>query len=391
MTDPACTYLVVGAGLWGSVIAERIASVRGESVLVIDRREYAGGNCRSVLDPETGIECHVHGSHIFHTRNERVWRYLNTFTGFNHYRHHVLTEYQGRIYPLPIGLATINAFYGKTLKPSEARAFIAEEAAKDAVAAPANLEEKAVSLVGRPLYEAFIKGYTQKQWQRDPKEVPASIITRLPVRANYNTEYFDDPWQGLPSAGYHGLFAKMLAHPRITVRLGVAYKDIRPFLTPDRTIFYSGAIDEFFDYSLGVLGWQSLRFEWEHPPCGDFQGAAVINQADAAVPYTRTHEFRHYHPERNHPPNATVITREYPHRFAKGGEAYYPVNTAADRKLLTDYNALAKATAPNVIFGGRLGGYTYLDMDAVVEEALCLCDRLPAGPAGRESLGAKEF
>lgn len=384
MTDLAAyTRIVVGAGFWGSVMAERIASVFGERVLVIDRRNHTGGNSHSSVDEETGIECHAYGTHIFHTRKERVWTYLSRFTRFNYYRHKVLTEHGGRIYPMPIGLATINAFYGTSLRPGDAAAFIAEEAAKENITEPSNLEEKAISLVGRPLYEAFIKGYTWKQWQRDPRELPAAIITRLPVRTNYNPEYFDDPWQGQPEAGFHGLFQSMLSHPGITVRLGLSYNDIRARLSPGATVFYTGAIDEFFDYSLGMLNWRSLRFEKETPPMKDFQGAAVINQADLAAPFTRTHEFRHLHPERAYTDAATVIVREYPVDFVRGGDPYYPVGTAADKELLARYRELAAESAPNVIFGGRLGGYRYMDMDVTVDDALTSFDALCAARNAR--------
>ncbi|MDL2210121.1 NAD(P)-binding protein [Desulfovibrio sp. OttesenSCG-928-O18] len=377
------TYVVIGAGFWGSVIAERIASVFGERVLVVDKRGHTGGNSHSSVDAETGIECHTYGTHIFHTRKERVWDYLGRFTRFNYYRHKVLTEHNGRIFPMPIGLATINAFYGTSLRPGDAAAFIANEAAKENIAEPANLEEKAISLIGRPLYEAFIKGYTWKQWQRDPRELPAAIITRLPVRTNYNPEYFDDAWQGQPEIGFHGLFDALLARPEITVRLKTSYNDIRTHLSPDATVFYTGAIDEFFDYSLGMLNWRSLRFEKETPAVRDFQGAAVINQADLAVPFTRTHEFRHLHPERAHADAATVIVREYPMDFTRGGDAYYPVDTPADKALLTRYRELAAATAPNVVFGGRLGAYRYMDMDVTVDDALTAFDALHAGRAAR--------
>lgn len=372
----AYRHVVVGAGFWGSVMAERIASVLGERVLVIDRRNHTGGNSHSFRDEETGIECHAHGTHIFHTRRARVWEYLGAFTRFNHYRHKVLTTYKGRVYPMPIGLATINAFYGTSLSPAEAEAFIRREAEREGIRNPANLEEKAVSLVGRPLYEAFIKGYTQKQWQRDPRELPASIITRLPVRTNYNPEYFDDPWQGQPMDGFHGLFDALLAHPGITVRLGVAYDDIRAHIGPETTVLYTGAIDAFFGYSLGVLHWRSLRFEWETRPVPDYQGAAVINQADPEVPFTRTHEFCHLHPERPRTGAATVIVREYPKDFVAGGEPYYPVNTARDEALVARYRKLAAATAPNVIFGGRLGSYRYMDMDTTTDDALTAFDAL---------------
>ncbi|MDL2316841.1 UDP-galactopyranose mutase [Desulfovibrio sp. OttesenSCG-928-A18] len=367
-----CRCLIVGAGIWGSVLAERLASVAGIEVLVIDRRGHSGGNCHSAADPETGIECHRYGTHIFHTKRREVWDYVNAFTGFNTYRHKVLTEYKGKVYPMPIGLETINSYYGLKLKPFEAEAFIRSEAEKEGIVEARNLEEKAVSLIGRPLYEAFIKGYTQKQWNKHPTELPAAIITRLPVRTNYNFDYFDDPWQGMPLAGYHGLFDAMLKNDKISLRLGLDYKDIRQALPADCRVFYSGAIDEFFDYSLGALEWRSLRFEEEVKQVADFQGCAVMNQAEAELPYTRTHEYRHLHPERAYSDKATVIVREYPQDYSGNAERYYPVNTPGNQALLAQYQELAAAKAPGVTFGGRLGSYRYLDMDMAIHEALTL-------------------
>jgi UDP-galactopyranose mutase len=365
-----CKYLIVGAGLWGSVLAERIASVRGEHVVVIDRREHIGGNCRSRVHPQTGIECHVYGTHIFHTQNEEIWNYLNSFTGFNAYRHKVLAEHARRLYPMPISLGTVNAFYGLSLKPFEMEDFIRAEIAPEDIWNPKNLEEKAVSCVGRRLYEAFIKGYTQKQWNKKPDQLPADIITRLPVRNNYNFDYFDGPWQGLPLCGYYRMFEKLLKHQNITVHIHVDYKDVAEMVPADCKVFYSGAIDEFFDYRLGVLEWRSLHFEEEILPYTDYQGTAVVNQADVAVPFTRTHEFRHLHPERSYPEKSTIIAREYPQDFTGDEERYYPVGTPTNRKLLQEYQKLAERIAPLVTFGGRLGSYRYFDMDAVIEQAL---------------------
>jgi UDP-galactopyranose mutase len=374
-----CRYLVIGAGLWGSVLAERIATVRGEPVVVIDRRGHIGGNCWSRVHPQTGIECHVYGTHVFHTRKQEVWTYLASFTSFNTYRHKVLTEHAGRLYPMPIGLGTVNAFYGLSLRPHEMEDFIRAEAARENIREPLNLEEKAVSLVGRKLYEAFIKGYTQKQWNRDPAELPTDIISRLPVRSNYNFDYFDDPRQGLPLCGYHGLFEKLLAHKNITLRLGIDYRDIAESLPADCRVFYSGAPDEFFDFRLGALEWRSLRFEEEILPYADYQGTAVVNQADLSVPFTRTHEYRHLHPERRYTEENTVIVREYPLDYTRGTERCYPVNTPANRKLLREYRELAERTAPGVAFGGRLGTYRYLDMDATVEQALRVFENMDGG------------
>ena len=360
-------YVIVGAGLWGCVLAERIATVLGEPVLVVERRKTCGGNCHSAFHPETGIECHSYGTHIFHTANPEVWQYITGFTTFTSYRHKVFTTSRGRVYPMPLGLAAVNAFYGKNLKPHEVEAFIAREAA--GVLHPTNLEEKAISLVGRPLYEALIKGYTTKQWGRHPRDLPAEIITRLPVRTNYNTDYFNDPWQGLPAGGYGKLFEALLNNPRITILYDTPYRAIAPELAPNARLLYSGAPDDFFDYDLGTLEWRTLRFETEVMPHADVQGTAVMNEADEEVPYTRTHEFKHLHPERGKQGDCSVIAREYSKPFAKGDEPYYPVNTPENRKLLEAYLERARALG-NIVFGGRLGRYRYMDMDVTIADAL---------------------
>jgi UDP-galactopyranose mutase len=367
-------YLVVGAGFFGAVIAERLAAGRGERVAVIDRKPHIGGNSFSAADPATGIECHCHGSHIFHTANREVWDYLNRFTTFNSYRHRVLTHYGGAVYQMPINLATLNKFYGKTMTPAQAAALLAAETASFNGANPASLEEKAIAQIGVPLYEAFIRGYTRKQWETDPRELPAGIINRLPVRFSYKSDYFNDPWQGIPLDGYHALFDRLLAHPLITVHLDTDFFAVREQLPRDCTIVYTGPIDRFFDYRFGRLGWRTLDFEKEVLPLGDYQGTTVMNYAEETVPYTRIHEFRHYHEERSYPLDRTVIYREYSRTPRDGDELYYPINTAVDRSLLALYQEECRKT-PDVIFGGRLGSYQYLDMDKSVAAALDLYER----------------
>jgi UDP-galactopyranose mutase len=317
---------VVGAGFTGAVIAERIAADAGIRVLVIDRRRHTGGNSWSEVDAETGVEFHKYGSHIFHTSNSEVWEYIRRFTRFNDYRHHVWIISGGRVYAMPVNLSSINSFYGRVMSPDEARTLTAREAAREGFTEPANLEEKAVSLVGRPLYEAFIRGYTAKQWETDPKELAADIIERLPVRYSYNTRYFSDTWEGIPLDGYGELFRKLLAHPDIEVRTGVDFAELRASLR-DVLIIYTGAIDEYFACSLGRLEWRTLDFEAERPACADFQGTAVMNYADADIPYTRIHEFKHYHPERPDT-GKTLVYREYSRWAGNGDEPYYPVNPA---------------------------------------------------------------
>lgn len=366
--------IVVGAGISGSVAAERAASLLGLPVRVIERRKHVGGNCWSEIDENTGVEVHRYGSHIFHTSSRKVIDYISRFTKLNSYQHHVWSRHKGRIYSMPINLATINSFYGRAFNPVQAREFLDKEIARENIAQPANLEEKAISLIGRPLYEALIRGYTMKQWNREPTSLSADIITRLPVRFSYDNRYFSDLWQGIPLEGYAALFSRLLANPLITVELGVDWFNVRQSLPADALVIYTGPIDAFFDYRLGRLEWRGLDFEWECHDLADYQGTSVINSADESEKYTRVHEFRHYHPERPDT-GKTTVCREYPKQAGPGDEPYYPVDTAPNRRLYTSYRELAKSL-PNVIFGGRLGTYRYLDMDDAVEDALTLAETL---------------
>jgi len=369
MSFEGVKYIVVGAGFFGATVAERIAEDLGEPVAVVEKRGHIGGNCYTETDAETGIEFHKYGSHIFHTSDEKVWSYISRFSPFNDYQHKVLTEYQGRVYQMPINLSTINSFYGTNLKPGEARAFLASEREKEHIENPSNLEEMAVSLVGRPLYEAFIKGYTIKQWEIDPKVLPVDIVTRLPVIYSYHSNYFSDPWQGLPLIGYTGIFQKMLTHNRITLHPGVDFFEMCYTLDDDCLVIYTGPVDRFFDYKYGRLSWRTSIFEKEALEVGDYQGTAVMNYADLSVPYTRIHEFRHLHRERAYHDRKTLIFREYSKSHAGDGDPYYPVNTKEDRERYKAYAKDARLLS-NVIFGGRLGTYQYLNMDKVIAAAL---------------------
>lgn len=365
--------LVVGAGLFGLTVAERAANELGLKVTVMDRRSHIGGNAYSEVDPETGIEIHRYGAHLFHTSNVRVWDYVNRFTAFTNYVHRVYTNYGGEVYPMPVNLGTINQFLRAGLTPDEARAWVAEQAGELAGAEVVNLNDKGISLIGKPLYEAFIKGYTAKQWQTDPSDLPASIISRLPVRYNYDNRYFTDTYEGLPVDGYTAWFERMLESPNIEVVLDSDFFGEGPLgkaaALGQVPIVYTGPVDRYFDNCEGSLGWRTLDFEQETVATGDFQGTSVMNYAEAEIPYTRIIEFRHFHPERDYVPDATVIAREYS-RFAKpGDEPYYPVNTAADRARLLAYRELA-AAEPDVVFGGRLGSYQYLDMHMAIASAL---------------------
>ncbi|GHG57466.1 UDP-galactopyranose mutase [Flavimobilis marinus] len=369
--------LVVGAGFYGLTVAERAANELGLRVQVIDRRPHIGGNAYSELEPSTGIEVHRYGAHLFHTSNERVWEYANRFTAFTGYVHHVYTTYRGEVFPMPINLGTINQFFRSAHGPAAARALIAEQASELEGREPTNLDEKGVSLIGRPLYEAFIRGYTAKQWQTDPRELPASVIARLPVRYTYDNRYFADTHEGLPVDGYTAWLTRMADHPRIDVRLDTDFfadHDLgRDRVVGQLPVVYTGPVDRYFDYAEGPLSWRTLDFEEEVLGVGDFQGTSVMNYADDDVPYTRIHEFRHFHPERDYPRDRTVIMREFS-RFAEpGDEPYYPIGTATDRARLLAYRDRA-AHEPGVHFGGRLGTYQYLDMHMAIGSALAAVD-----------------
>ena len=370
--------VVVGSGFFGLTIAQQCAQNLGLNVVVLERRSHLGGNAFSEVDPETGIEVHRYGAHLFHTSNERVWEYVNRFTAFTDYHHRVYTTFGGQVFPLPINLGTINQFFDAAYSPDEARALIAEQAAEFSSAKASNLEEKGISLIGRPLYDAFIKGYTAKQWQTDPRLLAPEIISRLPVRYTYNNRYFNDTHEGLPVDGYTPWLEKMASHDRIDLRLGTDFFDTsqefnKANVVGNIPVVYTGPVDQYFDYAKGRLGWRTLDFEREVMATSDFQGTSVMNYADADVPYTRIHEFRHFHPEREYAPGKTVIMREFS-RSAKGGdEPYYPVNTPQDREQLLEYRDLGRHER-SVLFGGRLGTYKYLDMHMAIAAALSMVD-----------------
>jgi len=374
VNDTVPDLVVVGSGLFGLTIAERCANDLGLEVLVLDRRHHIGGNAYSAPDPETGIEVHQYGAHLFHTSNQRVWDYVNRFTSFTGYQHRVFTKYQGQVYTFPMNLGLLNQFFGRSFTPDEARALVAEQASEIATADAQNLEEKAISLIGRPLYEAFVKGYTAKQWQTDPKELAAAIITRLPVRYNFNNRYFSDTYEGLPTNGYTKWLENMADHDKIEVRLDTEFFDVKDDMVGSVPIVYTGPVDQYFDNCLGSLSWRTIDLETSVEPVGDFQGTSVMNYADQDVPFTRIIEPRHFHPERDHyPSDKTVIQREYSRFAGEGDEPYYPINTADDRAKLLEYRELARSEK-QVMFGGRLGTYKYLDMHMAIGSALSMYD-----------------
>jgi UDP-galactopyranose mutase len=363
-------YLVVGSGFFGTTIAERIASQLNQKVLVIDKRNHIGGNCFSETDSETGIEYHRYGTHIFHTSNEKVWNYINQFTDFNGYRHQVLTTFQNKVYQMPINLETINSFYNLSLKPFEVDPFLKAEIGANYVENPANFEEKAISLIGKKLYEAFMKGYSKKQWDVDPQELPADLLNRLPFRKSYDESYYHSKWQGIPEKGYTSIFEKMLSHPNIEVQLNTDFFDIRNSIDANTVVIYSGPIDAYFDYCYGELSWRTLLFEKEIIETDDYQGTSVMNFAEEEIPFTRIHEPKHLHTERNYTKNKTLIFREYSKKD-DGQNPYYPLHDQYNRSLVLKYRALA-AEHQNLIIAGRLGDYRYYDMHDTINRALSI-------------------
>lgn len=380
-TNGKYDLIVVGSGFFGLTVAERAASQHDARVLIVERRDHLGGNAYSEAEPTTGIEVHKYGAHLFHTSNKRVWDYVNQFTDFTDYQHRVFAMHKGTAYQFPMGLGLINQFFGKYYSPDEARQLIKDQTDGLDPRDAKNLEEKGIALIGRPLYEAFVRDYTAKQWQTDPKELPASNISRLPVRYTFNNRYFNDTYEGLPVEGYAKWLENMADHENIEVRLNTDWFEVRDELraeSPDAPVVYTGPLDRYFDYAEGHLGWRTLDFEQEVLDTGDFQGTPVMNYNDADVPYTRIHEFRHFHPEREdkYPKDKTVIVKEYS-RFAEDNdEPYYPINTPEDREKLEAYRKLAAAESENnkVLFGGRLGTYQYLDMHMAIGSALSMYD-----------------
>lgn len=354
-------YLIVGSGLYGSVFAHE-AKKRGKRCLVIDRRSHLGGNI--YCEEKEGIHIHKYGAHIFHTSHKKVWDYVNQFVEFNQYINCPVANYKGEIYNLPFNMNTFSHMWGGVITPKQAAEKIAEQR-KIITGTPRNLEEQAISLVGTDIYQKLIKGYTEKQWGRDCKDLPAFIIRRLPVRYTYDNNYFNDRYQGIPIGGYNRLIEKLLKGIDTEVQADFL-RDREHWEKQAEYIVYTGPIDAYFDYELGQLEYRGLRFETERLEEENHQGVAVMNFTDRKTPYTRCIEHKHF--EFGHQP-VTYITKEYPCQWHPGDEAYYPVNDDRNQALYMAYKALADKET-NVIFGGRLGEYKYYDMDKVIESAL---------------------
>lgn len=355
--------LIVGAGLYGAVCARELHDA-GHQVLVIEQREHLGGNCHTRFVEEAGCHEHVYGAHIFHTNSDRIWQYVQRFARFNGYINRVKARHGQTLYSFPINLLTLHQVFG-VCTPAEARAAIARDRIE--IADPANLEEYCLATVGPTLYRLFIEGYTTKQWQRAPRELPAEIVRRLPVRMDFDDNYFNDRYQGIPIGGYAALFDRLLAG--VPVQCGVDFlADREHWIARHDQVIYTGAIDAFFDHCHGALDYRSLRFERELLPCTDYQGAAVVNYTDAAVPWTRIIEHKHF--DHDAQGDCTLISREYPDEYRPGGIPCYPVLTAANRARFERYRALADDLEGRVHFGGRLGAYRYYDMHQVIGAAL---------------------
>ena len=376
-TIAEANFIVVGSGFYGLTLAERIATELGLKVVVVEKRSHIGGNAFSYIDNDTGVEIHKYGSHLFHTSNDVIWDYINQFSRFNSYRHFVVAKTGSEEYEMPINLSTLNAIFGETMSPDEARQRVQEEVSKLKLDDSPSLENFAISQVGSQIYEKLIKGYTTKQWGKPPSELPREIFQRLPIRYNYNRDYFSDIHMGLPLDGYFKIFERMVSSKNIKVFLDTDYFQIKDQIPPEKPIIYSGPVDKLFDYKHGVLEWRTLDFEFENLQISDFQGCAVVNYPDIDIPYTRIHEFKHLHPEREDI-EMTSIAREFSRFADKEDEPYYPINTARNSEIYAKYRAEVKS-CKKLIVGGRLGSYKYLDMHMAIGMALRDFDGIKAG------------
>lgn len=353
---------IVGAGISGAVIA-RLLAEQGVASVVFDKRAHIAGNCHSERDPQTGVMLHVYGPHIFHTDDAEVWAFVNQYATFMPYTNRVKAIYQGAVYSLPVNLHTINQFFNTTLRPDEAREFI-ENKADRTLTDPQNFEEQAISMIGPELYEAFFKGYTRKQWGCEPTELPASILKRLPLRFNYNDNYFNHQFQGMPKEGYSDMVARILDHELIELRLESAFnaEDCDSY----QHVFWSGALDGYFNFSEGRLGYRTLDFE-KFSAHGDYQGTAVMNYCEEQVPWTRITEHKHFSPWESH--TDTVCYKEFSRLCTEDDIPYYPIRLVKEKALLNRYLDMASGLK-NITFVGRLGTYRYLDMDVTIREAI---------------------
>ena len=368
-------FLIIGSGFYGCVLAERIANVLKKNVLIIEKRNHIGGNAFSETDKQTGIEYHKYGTHIFHTSIDKVFNYIKDFTKFNGYRHQVLSKYKNKIYQMPINLETINYYFNKSFNPLEAENFIKKITKIYNKKNPQTFQEKALMQIGKELYNAFIKNYTTKQWGKDPKMLPSSIFNRLPLRFNYNENYYKNPiCQGIPLEGYTSIFNKLVDNKKIKIKFNSNFSLKKNYKVKYFTI-YTGPLDKLFDYKFGILEWRSLKFIKKIYKINDFQGSSVMNFPELKYKYTRLHEPKHLHVERNYTRKKTLVIEEYP--VTNNLEPYYPINDYQNRNKHKKYkNLLNKNKNLNLIAGGRLADYAYYDMDMTISAALTKFDHI---------------
>lgn len=367
--------IIVGSGLFGLTMANLIVDKYNLPVTILERRNHIGGNAWSHFDEETGIEIHDYGSHIFHTSNQRVIEFITRFGEFVNYKHTVWAKVDFQFYSMPFNLQTISTAFGKAMSPAEAQEQLAREVVDSGISeqmSQLNLENKAIYSIGKTLYEKLVLGYTEKQWQTDPKDLPSSIISRIPIRFNFDNSYFKDSFQGVPKEGYCTLLQKMTDNPLIDVHLNTDYFETDYYSARDRLItIYTGPIDRFFQFRHGRLGWRTLDFQIEKLDISDFQGTSVVNYPSPSIPWTRIHEFKHLNPEREYSENKTIIMKELSRFALEEDEPYYPINNSSDRDTLVKYRE-DMAHEKNVYFGGRLGSYQYLDMHMAIASAVSL-------------------
>lgn len=368
-------FIIIGAGLFGVVVAQQLAS-SGKKVILVDKRDHIGGNCYDYHDSETGIIVHKYGPHIFHVNDKNILRYIQQYTDFNNYKHQVFANYKGKLYNFPVNLSTINSYFGINLKPFEVREFILQEIQKTKIVNPTNLEEKIMSLVGESLYNAFFKEYTIKQWGKTPSELPESIISRIPIKTNYDTSYYKKYFNGIPKDGFTVMFKKMIIHKNIELLLSTDFFENKDYFFSKGKIVFTGPIDAYFDYKYGKLEYRSLKFERELHDKNDLQGNSVVNYPELKYDFTRICEPKHFYPElwQQYSLDKTLIFKEIP-LFDVNQEPYYPINDLKNINCLRKYIKETRKM-DNVFFGGRLGEYKYYDMEDTIKSALKLSKKL---------------
>ena len=368
--------IVVGAGFFGATIAEKCASL-GLKVSVIERRNHIGGNSYTYLDESTNVIVHKYGTHIFHTSSDEIWNYINQFSSFNEYKHKVLSVYDGEYFSIPINLQTLSQFFHQIFTPASAQIFLSGLTDKFKTEGRAdNLEAKALQTIGEELYQAFFKGYTYKQWEMSPLDLPSETVSRIPLRFNFNQNYFSDRYEGIPVNGYTPLIANMLSSPLISVETDLDFFEIESSIPSDSLIVYTGPLDRLYGYVHGQLNWRTLDFKTKIlTNTEDYQGNSVINYPSLDVKFTRIHEFKHLHPENWANFRGTVVSEEFSRHAGRDDEPYYPVNTVDDREKVKKYRQMLKEDKRALIIGGRLGTYQYLDMHMAIASALRLFER----------------